>query len=158
MENIALKNKIKLKLASKCAARAVTLCSTIQQTPNRTVTRASQACTATLPRTPAVNTAALPLSNISSSSSSVVAFPAEARRRGAQRQNSWGEHHRRPLRSFIWQGRGRDYRSLISSCLWMRPLLLSLKSTWASLYLVITSTNFLDSTACCAGKKRKKKI
>ena len=37
---------------------------------------------------------------------------------------------------------------LISSCLWMRPLLLSLKSTWASLYFVITSTNFLDSTAC----------
>lgn len=110
-----------------------------------------------LPRTPAVNTAALPLSNISSSSSSVVAFPAEARRRGAQRQNSWGEHHGRPSRSFIWQCRGRDYRSLISSCLWMRPLLLSLKSTWASLYLVITSTNFLDSTACCAGKKRKKK-
>lgn len=87
-------------MASKCAARAVTLCSTIQQTPNRTVTRASQACTGTLPRTPAVNTAALPLSNISSSSSSVVAFPAEARRRGAQRQNSWGEHHGRPSRSF----------------------------------------------------------
>lgn len=38
--------------------------------------------------------------------------------------------------------------SLISSCLWIRPLLLSLKSTWASLYLVITSTNFLDRTAC----------
>lgn len=38
----------------------------------------------------------------------------------------------------------------------MRPLLLSLKSTWASLYLVITSTNFLDSTACCAGGKAEK--
>lgn len=37
---------------------------------------------------------------------------------------------------------------LISNCLWIRPLLLSLKSTWASLYFVITSTNFLDSTAC----------
>lgn len=46
--------------------------------------------TRALSRTPAVNTAALPLSSISSSSSSVVAFPAETRWSGAQRQNSSG--------------------------------------------------------------------
>lgn len=38
--------------------------------------------------------------------------------------------------------------SLISSCRAIRPLLLSLKSTWASLYFVITSTNFLARIAC----------
>lgn len=42
-------------------------------------------------------------------------------------------------------GRGH---ALISSCLWIRPLLRSLKSTCASLYLVITSTNLRDRTEC----------
>lgn len=37
---------------------------------------------------------------------------------------------------------------LISSCLWILPLLLSRKDTWVSLYCVMTSTNFLDSTVC----------
>lgn len=37
---------------------------------------------------------------------------------------------------------------LISSCLWILPLLLSRKDTCVSLYWVITSTNFLDSTVC----------
>lgn len=68
------------------------------------------------------------------------------------------EHSGRPLRSFIWHGEGHHHHSLISSCLWMRPLLRSLKSTWASLYLVITSTNFLDSTACWEKKKGKKTL
>lgn len=38
--------------------------------------------------------------------------------------------------------------SLISSCLWILPLLLSRKDTCVSLYFVMTSTNFLDSTVC----------
>lgn len=41
----------------------------------------------------------------------------------------------------------RSY-SLISSCRAIRPLLLSLKSSWASLYFVITSTNFLARMPC----------
>lgn len=42
--------------------------------------------------------------------------------------------------------------ALISSCRWIRPLLRSRKSTWASLYLVITSTNFRERTECCGSK------
>lgn len=38
---------------------------------------------------------------------------------------------------------------LISSCRWIRPLLRSRKSTCASLYLVMTSTNFRERTECC---------
>lgn len=49
----------------------------------------------------------------------------------------------------VWVCMGVCLYTLISSCLWMRPLLLSLKSTCASLYFVITSTNFRDKTACC---------
>lgn len=45
--------------------------------------------------------------------------------------------------------------SLISSCRAIRPLLLSLKSTWASLYFVITSTNFLARIACWGERKCK---
>lgn len=45
--------------------------------------------------------------------------------------------------------------SLISSCLAIRPLLLSLKSTCASLYFVITSTNFLARMACCGKRKER---
>lgn len=44
--------------------------------------------------------------------------------------------------------------SLISSCRWILPLLLSRKDTWVSLYCVMTSTNFLDRTVCW--KKRQK--
>lgn len=38
--------------------------------------------------------------------------------------------------------------ALISSCRWIRPLLRSRKSTCASLYLVMTSTNLRDRTEC----------
>lgn len=44
--------------------------------------------------------------------------------------------------------------SLISSCLWILPLLLSRKDTWVSLYWVMTSTNFLDNTVCWGHKDR----
>lgn len=39
--------------------------------------------------------------------------------------------------------------ALISSWRWIRPLLRSRKSTCASLYLVMTSTNLRDRTECC---------
>ena len=54
-------------------------------------------------------------------------------------------------------GKGKGHRpnfkhALISSCRWIRPLLRSRKSTCASLYLVITSTNLRERTECCGDK------
>lgn len=46
--------------------------------------------------------------------------------------------------------------SLISSCRWILPLLLSRKDTWVSLYCVMTSTNFLDRTVCWNKRQKQK--
>lgn len=91
--------------------------------------------------TPAEKTAALPPSSISSSSSSVVAFPA-VNKNHEQTFFFCGSAIKTSIVFVI-----RSY-SLISSCRAIRPLLLSLKSSWASLYFVITSTNFLARMPC----------
>lgn len=90
--------------------------------------------------TPAVKTAEFPPSSISSSSSSVVAFPAVVD------TEAKGDSPAQETHTQWWDF--STVNSLISSCRAMRPLLLSRKSTWASLYLVITSTNFLARMAC----------